>query len=232
MSSVVSSAPLLLCLAVLIGIVSLGWLALVRDGEERGRRGVSLDALGFLPNEDIHTLAVGQLLFSDEHLVGGGVDNPSFVKTTLTTHERLLVDVNGSLTWFDAVARPRIRPIGRIMMNDKTSLVGLLTGVSETVLSFVPDGTPSPPGAVPKRLELANGAVEDVYVLELTVAGRPPLRFEAIRPAAMALCQWSRAGRPRAALEAASMVAQALDVSGAVLEDHTLRSRRMDPRAA
>lgn len=232
--SLLSSAPLLLCLAVLLGIVSLGWLALVRDGDDQGR-GVSLDALGFRPDEDIHTIAVGQVLFADEHLIGGGgtLENPSFVKTTLTTHERLLVDVNGQLTWFDTDARPRIRPVGRIMMKDATSVVGLLTGVSETVLSFVPDGTPSPPGAVPKRLEMSNGAVEDVYVLQLSMPGRPPLRFEAVRPAAMTLCQWSRAGKPARALEAAA-IAAAQEALAAPLfaDDSTLRSRGANPQHA
>lgn len=228
--SLFSSAPLLLCLAVLLGIVSLGWLALVRDGDERAR-GVSLDALGFRADEDIHTLAVGQVLFADEHLLGpdGTLENPSFVKTTLTTHERLLVDVNGQLTWFDADSRPRIRPVGRIMMQDRTSVVGLLTGVSETVLSFVPDGTPSPEGAVPKRLEMRSGAVEDVYVLQLTIPGRAPLRFEAVRPAAMTLCHWSRAGRPSAALEAAAIVAAQEDAEP--LYEDTLRSRRVELHA-
>ncbi len=229
MPTALSSPAFLLCLGVLLGMVSLAWLALFRDREEKNGP-VSLDLLGFRSGEDVHTFAVGQVLFADEHLIGGGgtPDNPSYVKTTLTTADRLLVDVNGQLTWFESDARPRLRPVGRIMMKDTTGFFGMLTGASETVVSFVPDGTRSPDGMVPKRLDIGGGAVEDVYVLELSVPGRQPLRFEAVRPAAMTLCQWSRGSASVGAISTPSHVLASMPL---LTTDSTLRSLARD-RAA
>ncbi|MBX3190232.1 MAG: hypothetical protein KF819_24750 [Labilithrix sp.] len=198
-----SPALLLSILVIALGVIGLCLVVFHRDGvriESRLTSGASLSELGFRPGEGLRAHAVGELLFTDEidivgHEAGG---EPSRVKTTLTTDDRLLVEVNGHATWFGSASRPKIRPVGRIMTKDTTTALDLLAGRSETAIYYIPDGYPTPAGVTPKTLESDAVGVEEVYVLELTASGRPPLRFEAVRSAAMALCHWSRASRARA----------------------------------
>jgi hypothetical protein len=219
---------LLSIIVVAVGVMGLCVIILHR---ERVRAmppfdaGVSLAELGFRPGEGLRAHAVGELLFTDEIDIVGREPNtaagalPSHVKTALTTDDRLLVEVNGHCTWFSAAARPNIRPVGRIMVRDTTSVLDMLAGRSETAVYYIPDGYPTPEGATAKVIESAPGVVQEVYVLELTVAGRPPLRFEAVRSTAMALCQWSRSR--------SVPPVQTPSIATVAFED-TLRSRRND----
>jgi hypothetical protein len=139
---------------------------------------------GYRPGEGVRARGGGSVLLIGANDNLGRASGATDIKTTLTTHDRLLVEHDGREIWFDANARPTIRNIGRIMTRDPQTYV------------FVRTGRAKPQGTLPKRLYNFHGILEDVHVIEITAPGRVPLRFEAVQSVVVALYQWAQAEGP------------------------------------
>jgi hypothetical protein len=198
-SSAASSLTGILMMVLMFGGMGIYYFVVYKKRLSPAGQAAFLAAAGYRPGEGLRTHAVGDLLFIDERDMLGGCGGSNTVTTTLTTHDRLLVETNGQKTWFEAHARPTIRKIGRIFCKDTTGFMDVLANQSETTIWFIRDGRPVPPGAGPKRAYNFHGATEDVHVLELLAPGMPPLRFEAVESAVVALYQW--AAQPNALMQ-------------------------------
>jgi hypothetical protein len=196
-SSAASSLASIAFMVLIFGAMGIYYFIIYKKRLSPAAQAASLAAAGYRPGEGLRSHAIGDVLFIDDRdSLGGCGGNTRQVTTTITTHDRLLVETNGQRAWFEAHARPTIRKIGRIMCKDTTGFMDVLANQSETTIWFVRDGRPVPPGAGPKRAYNFHGATEDVHVLELLAPGMPPLRFEAVETAVIALYQWAQASAP------------------------------------
>ena len=184
---------------VVFGGIGITYLAVYRKRLSPKAQAAQLAAAGYRPGEGLRSHGVGKVLFIDDRGVGTAAasmfecGDPTLVQTSVTTQDRLLVDVSGKKMWFDATARPVIRRIGRIMVQDTTGIFDLLANQTETTTWFIRDGKQPPAGAAPKKLHNSHGVMEDVYVLELIAPCRPAIRFEAVESVVISLCQWAQA---------------------------------------
>ena len=120
-------------------------------------RAKAFAAAGYRPGEAVQASFGGLLLRRDANggfmeavmdLQRGGTATHVF--SNITTHDRLHVTIGiGSAAQnvlFEANARPSIRVLGRVFLQDKTGIGDMLMDVTKTALYWVAEGNPQPPG--------------------------------------------------------------------------------------
>ena len=171
-------------------------------------RAKAFAAAGYRPGEAVQASFGGLLLRRDANggfmeavmdLQRGGTATHVF--SNITTHDRLHVTIGiGSAAQnvlFEANARPSIRVLGRVFLQDKTGIGDMLMDVTKTALYWVAEGNPQPPGTVRRVIYNQVGQEEPTCVLEVAGFNQPPLYYETYDTAVYALMQWAARGAPQ-----------------------------------
>lgn len=158
----------------------------------------ALAQAGFRPNEAVRASFVGTVLFEGTFGPMGSalVDvmagrNTRIITATLTTHDRLVLCLDGAYLWFEGPERPTVQLAGRIMLKDTTGVLDAMAGQSETTVFFSEVGAAPPPGTRPKLAYNTSGAQEESLVVDLFIPRRPHLRIELVASGLQALGSWS-----------------------------------------
>jgi len=128
------------------------------------------------------------------------VASATHVFSNITSQDRLHLTIGmgtrAQNLMFEANARPTIRVLGRVWLQDTTGFGDVLMNQIETTLCFVEDGRPPPPNMVRRTIYNQHGREEPTCIVELAVPNQAPLHFETYDGAVQGLQQWASRGQP------------------------------------
>lgn len=192
-------------MVLVFGGMGVYYFVVYRKHASPEARAKAFAAAGFRQGEGVQMSYTGQILARD---AGGSFMEsvmaierrevyPTMLSANLTTHDRLHIAVGGQNHMFEGPMRPRLRIVGRIMLRDATGVADMvLWNQTKTMVYFVDEGQPIPPGANRKCIYNQVGAQEPSCVVEIALPNAPPVYAEIVESGAIALMHWTQAVPP------------------------------------
>jgi len=151
---------------------------------------------GLLVNRDASCGFMGSIMALHRDAASG-----THVFSNITSADRLHLTIgigaSAQNVMFEAHARPAIRVLGRVWMQDTTGVGDMLMDRTKTMLCWVDEGNAPPPNMVRRTIYNQVGREEATCIIEVAGPAQPPLYFETYDAGVHALQQWaSRGGAP------------------------------------